>query len=477
MNRFRALGAYGHSASATIVAKLAFYGSTFIALWLATQILAKADYGSYALAVAVMWFASVPVSLGLDQTVLVRIARRTAGSGDPGLVSAALLSALTVGTALAVGLAVVARPLAQLVGIAGFDFWLRALAPTIPLIAIQSLCENWYIARGDPWRGQLFPALGHAVRVPVLGLALVVGGSTYWVVVAELLVGLVPVLLFLLDRTRPPLSKPTRLSRADMVFGGRMLIVRIAAEGIRRIDIFMLGTLSTALAVADYHVASRLVVLLDLGRELLQPAFTARAGRFFAQADRTALSGEYGAIRSISFLLSLVIAAAMVLLAVPFLALFGDFSSALAPLLLLIAGGLVNVGFGPNGHFLKLAGHAAWLLNIRVAMLAMLFVGNIVLIPRFGATGAAAASLVAITLMNLMFWRAISKLENIASIDGPTLAALVLALGAIAMVFAGWLPPWTGAALLVALAIGYAWIVPQSWKPASMALARLRSVT
>lgn len=119
MNRFRALGAYGHSASATIVAKLAFYGSTFIALWLATQILAKADYGSYALPVAVMWFASVPVSLGLDQTVLVRIARRTAGSGDPGLVSAALLSALTVGAALAVGLAVVARPLAQLLGIAG----------------------------------------------------------------------------------------------------------------------------------------------------------------------------------------------------------------------------------------------------------------------------------------------------------------------------------------------------------------------
>ncbi len=477
LSRFRRMGVYGHSASATIVAKVAFYGSTFAALWLATRILAKPDYGSYVLAVAVMWFASVPVSLGLDQTVLVRVARRMTGSDDQGLVSAALIAALAVGTALAASLAALAQPLAQLVGVSGLDFWLRALAPTIPLIAIQSLCESWYVARGDPWRGQLFPALGHVVRVPVLLLALALGGTKHWVVVAEILVGIVPVVLFLVDRTRPRLEKPVRLSRADMIFGGRMLVVRIASEGVRRIDIFMLGALGTALAVADYHVASRLVVLLDLGRELLQPAFTARAGRFLSQSDRPATVQEYRMIRSISFLLSLVIATAMVLLATPFLALLGDFTSASPPLMLLIAGGLVNVAFGPNALFLKLAGHAKWLVNIRVAMLAMLFIGNVVLIPLYGVLGAASASLVAITLVNLMFWHAITRLEHIASIDLRTLTTLLLAVGAIGAVFAGQIQPWVGATLLGTVTIVYACLEPQSWKAASMALARLRAVT
>jgi O-antigen/teichoic acid export membrane protein len=477
MNRFGIIGLYGQSALETIAAKIVFYSSSFIALWMATQILSKPDYGSYAFAVAVMWFASVPVSLGLDQTVLVRAARDTNGDGARGLISSALLTALAVGSALAIILALAAKPLAQLAGVAELEFWLRALSATIPLFAIGSLCESWYIARGDAWRGQIFPALGHAMRVPVMALALLVGGSQRWIVAAEILVGIIPILLFLFDRTRPRLTPPTRVARADAIFGARLLVARVANEGIRRIDIFMLGALATALTVADYSIAARLVVALDLGRELLQPAFTARVGRFLALADRPAAAREYDLNRAVSLLFSLAFAGGMVLLAKPFLALFGDFASAFLPMMILIAGGLVNAAFGPNGQFLKIAGHATWLLNIRVAMLVVLILGNLVLIPEYGAVGAAFASMFAITLVNLLFWYAIRNLEQTASMDARTLLVLAFALGTVALVATDQIPPWAGAIILGVIAMSYAWIGPLRCMLTSLTFASLFTPT
>jgi len=473
MTRFEQIGVYGLSASSTLVAKIIFYGSSFIALWLATQLLVKPDYGSYAFAVAIMWVASLPVALGLDQTVLVRVARGMTDAGEQGLVSSALLTALAIGTGLAVAIAIFAGPLAQLAGAPKLERWLIALAPTIPLIAIGSLCQNWYISRGDVWRGQIYPAIGHAMRVPVLGVAFVSGGAERWIIAAEILVAAVPILLFLLDRKRPRLQPPKRAEGTDMIFGARLLVVRIASEGIRRIDIFMLGGLATAVAVADYSIAARLVVALDLGRELLQPAFTARVGRLLAQSDRADAKHEYESIRAVSFLLCLMIASVLVFVARPALAFFGDFASAFWPLMILIAGGLVNAAFGPNGQFLMIAGHATRLLTIRLVMLVILFLGNLILIPIYGAMGAAIANGIAVTLVNLFCWHGILKLERINSMDMRTTTALMVALAAVAATATGVLSSGVGAIAMASVTAAYASREPRSWKLTSMTLKRL----
>lgn len=473
---FATLGTYGKSATATLVSKTLFYGASFISLWLVTHFLAKAEYGSYAFTLALMWFASVTVSLGLDQTVLVRVARRTQTTDvrGNGLISAALITALFVGTLLAILVALVAEPLSQMTGLPTLQFWLVGLAPTIPLIAAGSVFESWYLARGDVWRGQTFPAIGQVARVPILGLALVFGGSLWWVVAAEICVALMPILLFLADSSRERLGRPSRPDNSDVGFGLRMLVARIASEGIRRIDIFMLGSLAAAFAVADYNVAARLVVILDVGRELLQPGFTARAGRFLANSERDAVRYEFDLIRAPALLISLAIAAGLILLATPFLALFGDFDAAVPVLLVLVAGGLINVAFGPNSHFLKIAGHATPLLQIRVAMLGILFVCNLFLIPQYGAVGAAISSLFAVLASNILFCQLMLRREQIASIDTRTIIMTTPALVAPLCAAFQLLTNEIAASIVGIVTVAYAYFEPLSWKPASAALARLR---
>ncbi|MFM9976706.1 MAG: lipopolysaccharide biosynthesis protein [Sphingomonadaceae bacterium] len=467
--------AYRKSVYSTMLAKSIFYGSSFIALWLANQILDKAEYGHYVLAVSLMWFLSVAASLGLDQTLLVRVARIQSGQAKSNLLSTALVTTVCAGSLGAAGLMVMADPLAKLLGLSGVGPWFAMLAVTVPLIGIAALFESWYIARGDTWRGQLYPALGHAVRVPLFAIAFLTDGGMAWIVVAEILVAVVPICLFLADRTRPGFLRPHTPTREEMTFGSQLLLSRLTNEGTRRIDVFMLGAVGTAVAVADYHVAARLVVLLDLGRELLQPAFIKRAGNLLALGSKEAAQDEYDAVRGTSLLISLVIACGLLLLGAPFLTLIGDFSSAIPAFMVLIGGGLINAAFGPSWNILKLANQPTRLLAIRLTMLAALIAGNIVLIPMMGALGAALTSLAAATLANVLLWRTMAKVEGLALIDGLTLLILVPALAAILLVAFDLMAPVFGAAALVVLTIGYVCASPVSWSAALAALIPARS--
>ena len=68
-----AAASYFTSAVAVAVAKVAIFASAFVALWAATAILSKAEFGAYAVALSMLWLAGVFAAQGLDKAALYHL--------------------------------------------------------------------------------------------------------------------------------------------------------------------------------------------------------------------------------------------------------------------------------------------------------------------------------------------------------------------------------------------------------------------
>ena len=258
-----------------------FYASAFGSLWLLTRFLPIEAYGAYAFSIALVWFLSVIATSGLEQTVMIRVARGDGTTGlDRGkhLAGSALVTVTAMGCLVGTILYAAAPVIAGWTDLPGLETWLAGMAPVVPLLAISAVYEGWFVALGRVGPSQIFPALGHALRLPLLAVALLLGGGVTDVILVEIAVAALPILLFAISARGPWGGRFALPAAGDLRDGGALMVAKAANDGARRIDIFMLGLLASAAAIGEYAVAARLVVAVDLGRELFQPAFTSRGG-------------------------------------------------------------------------------------------------------------------------------------------------------------------------------------------------------
>jgi O-antigen/teichoic acid export membrane protein len=87
----------------------------------------------------------------------------------------------------------------------------------------------------------------------------------------------------------------------------------------------------------------------------------------------------------------------------PILTLFGtEFGSAYELLMVLLLGQLINIITGPVGHLLTMTGHEQTLRNLLLLMLPLTLVLCLLLIPAYGALGAAWAIALPMIAENLI---------------------------------------------------------------------------
>jgi O-antigen/teichoic acid export membrane protein len=470
-----AFGPYARSALATAAGRALTYLSAFAALWVAIQLLGPAGFGAYSVAMALIWIASIPAGLGLDQLILVRVARGAGRLPDSGAAMArqAVLLVVLAGSAVAALVALAAPAIAAGTDLPGFAGWIRGLAPLIPLIAALLLMECWFVALGRLWASQLFGALGQALRFPLLLLAWWADAGMAGVLAAELMVASFPLLLYFASAgwLRGPLGP--RFDRESVRPAAALMLGRLVSDGVKRGDLLLLGAIAPPGPVADYALAGRLMVAVEAGRDLLQPGFTARAGERLARGDRAALMRDFTLVQSASLLVALAVASLFMLAGPWLLALFGPFQQALAPLALLAAAALANVGSGPNNHLLKLTGHAEAILLIRLLAFGLLVALALALVPTAGAAGAAAAALMASLAANAGFFLLLWRRERLLTLAPRALLLLVFAVGLLATVGAGLLASPLAGIGLAMLALAVLVVEPLSWQPARDALQRL----
>lgn len=392
------------SAAGAGTLKAASIGLAFLASLLYARTLGSHGYGAYAYVMAWATILTVPAGLGLSQYIvrqgswhpdsshwLMRWAIRRvwiAGAGAAAIVLLASLIPVRDGDPylfllaapipLLFNLTAVRSALLQLRGHIVASQWPQMVLA--PALTLMSLCVIWLI------EGRLS---GHLVLAATTGAALV----NVFVTSA------------LAQRSQRGIGadEPTDADTAralPFMWIGMLYLLN------GRIDLIMLGTLDGAQAAGVYSVASRIAELVTFVLLASNMVIAPRIARLHKGGERVKLQRLLtGASRRVAAA-TLPVAAAFVLLAHPLLkALYGpEFAAGAIVLQILALAQLFNVFAGPTAVLLNMTGQERLTtMGVAVSVIVNLIL-NVVLIPRFGATGAAIATGTSLVIWNVLLW-------------------------------------------------------------------------
>jgi O-antigen/teichoic acid export membrane protein len=192
-------------------------------------------------------------------------------------------------------------------------------------------------------------------------------------------------------------------------------------------DTVLVGRLRTAAEVAVYTIAQR---LLSPGQTISTSTgqmFAPRIAAEHARGEREVLAKMLKRVTYWNVALSIPVFSVLLLLPGPLLHLFGEtYSRGATALAILAAGQLFNAATGPLGQVINMSGRPYVTLFDNAAVAGLNVVGCLILIPRYGITGAACSTTASLTLVNAI------KLVQVHAIFriNPFRAEIAWALGA-----------------------------------------------
>ena len=189
--------------------------------------------------------------------------------------------------------------------------------------------------------------------------------------------------------------------RSMMRYALPFMVVSLLSMMTHWLDVVMLGMLTDTATVGLYHPAARTAGLI---RAVLL-AFAGIAAPMIASLHTGRESAEIGRIYNMvtRWILGLVVPPVILfmLLPEPVLGVFGTrFTASSNALILLTAASFLQVSFGLSSTVLAMTGYARLSLYNALGALGLQVVLNLLLIPRFGITGAALASLLVFFLLS-----------------------------------------------------------------------------
>jgi O-antigen/teichoic acid export membrane protein len=448
-------------AAANVGGALTATALSFALSLLITHEIHAGAFGLYSIALVTVLLAQVPATLGLDVGAVRFVALR-ASEGDEEGARASLQASLAVVACVSTALALVlfweaprltdsffhkpaASELVRLVALS-----LPALALTrVAIGALQGLGVMRYSALVNPVR----VALNIAVALPVLLLGYGAKGlaaaflATSWatlVVAAGLLLRALPTALV-------PTVANWRL-RPLLRFSLPQTFTTLLLQTILWTDTVLVGRLRTAAEVGVYTIVQRLLSPAQTVSTATGQMFAPRIAAEDARGDRSTLEVMLKRVTYWNVSLSIPVFALLLLVPGALLHLFGPaYSSGATALAILAAGQLFNAATGPLGQVINMSGRPYLTLVNNAAVATLNVVGCLVLIPRYGLTGAACSTTGAITLVNLVKLVQVRVLFGINPFRGETVRALGAGALATAIVAPlALIPAWPSALVEVA---------------------------
>jgi O-antigen/teichoic acid export membrane protein len=406
---------------------------------LITHVVNVGRFGLFSIAWTIVLLAQAPAVLGLD-TGAVRFVALGAAADDEQAVRGAMQTALLLSGAFSAVLGGVLFWQAHALTMHFFHkpdavHLVRIVSVSLPALALarvlvgslQGLGIMGYSARLNPVRG----LVNILTAAPLLAVGLGVQGlawaavATSWITAA---VGAVFV-----QRVHPGAFVPAPSAWAF----GRMLrfsvpqtLTTMLLYTILWTDTLLLGRLRTAAEVGVYTIAQRLLSPAQTISTATGQMFAPRIVVEDARGDRAALGRMLKQVTYWNVAVSLPVFVGLLLFASPLLSLFGGaYAKGAGALAILAAGQLFNASTGPLGQMINMSGRPYITLLNNAAVGALNIGGCLLLIPRYGVTGAACSTTGAITLVNLI------KLVQVRVIFGvnPFTAKSARALGAAAL--------------------------------------------
>jgi len=198
-------------------------------------------------------------------------------------------------------------------------------------------------------------------------------------------------------------------------------------------DVLVMGLFASPSEVGIYTVASRLATAVNMPTEALSASLAPSFSALTETGDRKTLGDLYRTSTRWIFLASTAIALGLILGGEPVLrAVRHEYAAGFSVLVLLSLGQALSGSFGANGTLITMTGHP----KVNLVNAVFFGLGNFglmfLLVPRYGAIGAATAAALSLALVNVVRALEIWALLRIAPWDRSLLKPLAALLAAAA---------------------------------------------
>ena len=264
--------------------------------------------------------------------------------------------------------------------------------------------------------------------------------------------------------SKPPGVTTRRAERRELRrdfwrFTGPRALASVAQLALQRVDVLLVAALGGLAPAAVYAVAGRFVVLIQFANQGISQSVQPRLAEALATGDREHANHLYQTATGWLVLVTWPINLLVIQLAPLYLRLFGDGYTAGRTVVVILAGAmLVATGCGMVDMVLAMAGRTSWnLVNVLIALGVTIGL-DVLLVPRFGALGAAIGLACAMVANNVLPLIQVGRAVGLHPFGRGTRAAALLSLacfGALPLL-AG---PVAGLAIAVPAFVAGVWLL------------------
>lgn len=405
-------------------------------LWLLNAILGREGFGVFMVAFSLMFTLAMIMGSGFQSLLMYHVSRlHEAGEERKIQLLTGQIFWITLLLSTFTGLLIftLAAPLEKLIGLEGFVEWVRLMSFFIPAHAAAMVLPSLPRARHRAEQTTIYQEIVlNGFRVGFLALIWGLGLSVGWIAAAYIASAFIPVFLIFIRFPVWPSIKDNPLHLWDFKYVGKISIFQILNQPFRGFDVLLVGWLASAGVAADYTIATRLAQLLWVPKHAAAQLQVPRMGALLDRKDYSQLMLEYNAMRSVTLFCVLLGAAFLLFLGPNILTIFGNYSQAFTPLLLLGAAAVMRTGVGTSGDLISMAGHAGWSAIVALISMIVTLCCLILLIPENGAFGASMAVCFGTLVLFSGYWLVLAKIEKIQTM--PLYAAIITALAVFCLV-------------------------------------------
>ncbi len=439
-------------------------------------------FSATAIFLVLQTFLSFGVGAGLVRFV-PRLRALDRQADIPALLVVAFVPVLVLGAVGSVALWLAAPTLAARIGHDQTDAALHSIR-ILALLFLPGVVEIGVVestrAFGSVRNYVLLQQLGVPAARPLLVGIAVAADAPLWVVVLAWLIPLMLALalaaLLLARRMRalfgrslpwPPRTASVREIAAEYwSFTGARGVAGVMEILLNWLDVLLVAALASPAQAAIYAAASRFITSGTLVLQALRVAIAGDVSAALARRDTERVSQMYSAASQWVVLSSWPLYLVMAVFAPTVLRIFGaSYPAGAHAMTVLCLAMLVNLAAGNVGTVLLMGGRSSWVLMDKAAALTLNVAANLVLVPRFGITGAAVAWALTIVLDSVLAFSQVRWGMRI----GGSLRGLILA-GLVALGCFGVLPVAVrlvaGSSLVamsVAIALSLVLYLPMVW--------------
>jgi O-antigen/teichoic acid export membrane protein len=238
-------------------------------------------------------------------------------------------------------------------------------------------------------------------------------------------------------RTPAPARKRMAIGREFWGYTSFRSLASVVQVALIWLDVLLVGSLASAREAGIYAAASRYVIAGTLVNTAVSNVLAPEASSLFARARHAAVKEVYQRATRWLVLVSVPIYLLMAVYAPVMMRLFGArFEPGTTALVVLALAMAASMACGPVMVVLLMGGRSFWNVLDSAAALAVNVAGDIVLIPRYGITGAAIAFAVSIVVVNALpivqvfrWWR----VHPFGRSYGALLGSCIVSFGAVAL--------------------------------------------